>query len=102
MPEEVTNRILKRLSLTVAVPLVVGLSFFPLFWYLKVVRKVDLPEWLPLLTSLLTFGTAAAGISYGVLSTSWDPRREGTLLGWKETRANFPVFMQSIKRDKDK
>ncbi|GJP43803.1 hypothetical protein CLOM_g6301 [Closterium sp. NIES-68] len=100
VPEVVTNRILKRLAFTVGVPLFVGLSFFPLFYYLKVIQKVDVPDWLPLLTSLFLFGGAGLGISYGVISTSWDPLREGSLLGWTEFKANWPVFMQTMGKDK--
>lgn len=100
IPEVVTDRILKRLVLTVGMPLVLGLGFFPLFYYLKVVQKVDVPDWLPLISSVATFGLAGLGISYGVISTSWDPQREGTLLGWKEAKANWPVFTQTLSRKK--
>ncbi|BBM97000.1 hypothetical protein MPTK1_1g02230 [Marchantia polymorpha subsp. ruderalis] len=102
VPEVVTNRMLKRIALTVGVPLAVGVLFFPLFYYLKVVKKVDVPEWLPLLTSTLTFGTAGFGITYGVLSASWDPAREGSLLGWKEAQLNWPVFLETVQGKKDK
>ena len=100
VPEVVTNRILKRLVFTVGAPLLIGLSFFPLFYYLKVVKEVSLPEWLPLLTSSALFGLAGLGISYGVISASWDPAREGSLLGWKEFRQNFPAFMQTLGNKK--
>ncbi|KAG6549154.1 hypothetical protein Mapa_009380 [Marchantia paleacea] len=102
VPEVVTNRMLNRIALTVGVPLAVGVLFFPLFYYLKVVKKVDVPEWLPLLTSMLTFGTAGLGITYGVLSASWDPAREGSLLGWKEAQLNWPVFLETVQGKKDK
>ncbi|KAL2653062.1 hypothetical protein R1flu_021190 [Riccia fluitans] len=102
VPEVVTNRMLKRISLTVGVPLAVGVLFFPLYYYLKVVKKVDVPEWLPLLTSMLTFGLAGLGITYGVLSASWDPAREGSLLGWKEAQLNWPVFLETIQGKREK
>lgn len=100
IPEVVTDRILRRLVVTVGIPLLVGVAFFPLFYYLKVIQKVDIPEWLPLVTSSMTFGLAGLGISYGVISTSWDPQREGSLLGWKEAKANLPVFTQTLTRKK--
>lgn len=96
IPEVVTNRILKRLLFTVGAPMLLGLGFFPLFYYLKVIQKVDLPEWVPLISSVSLFGAAGLGISYGVISTSWDPEREGSLLGWKEAKANWPAFMQTM------
>jgi hypothetical protein len=29
-------------------------------------------------------GNESAGITYGVVSSSWDPQREGSFLGWTE------------------
>lgn len=97
VPEVVTNRMLKRITYTVGIPFAVGIAFFGLFYYLKAVKKVDIPEWLPLFTSLLTFGSSGAGITYGVLSASWDPKREGSLLGWKEAQLNWPVFWETFR-----
>jgi hypothetical protein len=57
---------------------------FPLFWYLRVVQKVEYPIWVVYVTQAFMFGGGLAGISYGILSTSWDPRREGSALGWTE------------------
>eukprot|EP00271_Cylindrocystis_brebissonii_P016061 TRINITY_DN39231_c0_g1_i1.p1 TRINITY_DN39231_c0_g1~~TRINITY_DN39231_c0_g1_i1.p1 ORF type:complete len:215 (-),score=25.11 TRINITY_DN39231_c0_g1_i1:317-961(-) len=99
VPEVVTNRMLKRIFLATGIPLALGLILFPAFYWLKVVQKVDLPEWVPLVTSTAFFGVAGLGISYGVLSTSWDPAREGTLLGWKEAQVNWPVFFKSLEKD---
>ena len=101
VPEVVTNRMLKRITFTVGIPFAVGIAFFGLYYYLKAVKKVDVPEWLPLFTSLLTFGTSGAGITYGVLSASWDPKREGSLLGWKEAQLNWPVLWETFRGKRD-
>lgn len=100
VPEVVTNRMLRRIGFTVGLPFAVGIAVFPLFYYLKVIQKLDVPEWLPLLTSMVTFGSAGAGITYGVLSASWDPLREGSLLGWKEAQLNWPAFWQTLQDKK--
>lgn len=97
VPEEVTNRMLKRIAFTMGLPLALGVAFFPFFYWLKVVQHVDLPEWVPFLSSILLFSSATLGISYGILSTSWDPVREGSLLGWKEAQVNWKVFFQTLK-----
>jgi hypothetical protein len=101
VPEVVTNRMLRRIGFTVGIPFAVGIAVFPLFYYLKVIQKLDVPEWLPLLTSMVTFGSAGAGITYGVLSTSWDPLREGSILGWKEAQLNWPAFWQTLQGKKE-
>ncbi|XP_039027283.1 protein PAM68, chloroplastic-like [Hibiscus syriacus] len=96
IPEVVTNRMISRMGLSVGIPLFIGLLFFPFFYYLKIGLKIDVPTWVPLIVSFFFFGTALLGISYGIVSSSWDPMREGSLLGWNEAQKNWPAFWQSI------
>ncbi|GFP98824.1 protein pam68 chloroplastic [Phtheirospermum japonicum] len=96
IPEIVTNRMISRMGLSVGIPLFIGLLFFPFFYYLKIGLKIDVPTWVPFIVSFVFFGTALLGVSYGIVSASWDPLREGSLLGWNEARKNWPVFWQSI------
>lgn len=58
VPEVVTNRMLARMGVTVGIPLVLGLTFFPMFWYLKVIKHLDIPNWVPYFVSIFTFGAA--------------------------------------------
>lgn len=97
IPEIVTNRMIGRMGITVGIPLFIGLLFFPFFYYLKVIQKIDVPTWVPFIVSFIFFGTALLGISYGIVSCSWDPLREGSLLGWNEAQKNWPVFWQSFR-----
>ncbi|XP_077242900.1 PAM68-like protein (DUF3464) [Tasmannia lanceolata] len=97
IPEIVTNRMMNRMGFSVGIPLVIGLLFFPFFYYLKVVVKLDIPTWVPFIVSLFLFGSALLGVSYGIVSSSWDPMREGSLLGWNEAQKNWPVFWQSLR-----
>ncbi|KAH6804433.1 PAM68-like protein [Perilla frutescens var. frutescens] len=87
---------MSRMALSVGIPLFIGVLFFPFFYYLKVGLKIDVPTWVPFIMSFVFFGTALLGVSYGIVSASWDPLREGSLLGWNEARNNWPVFWQSI------
>ncbi|CAL9077607.1 unnamed protein product [Musa acuminata var. zebrina] len=97
IPEVVTNRMMRRMGVSIGIPLSLGLLFFPLFYYLKVVAKVDVPSWVPVLVSFFFFGASLLGVSYGIVSASWDPLREGSFLGWNEARRNWPVFWQSLR-----
>ncbi|CAI0419369.1 unnamed protein product [Linum tenue] len=96
IPEIVTNRMINRMGLSVGIPLFVGLLFFPFFYYLKVGLKIDVPTWVPFIVSFFFFGSALLGVTYGIVSSSWDPLREGSLLGWTEAQKNWPVFWSSI------
>jgi hypothetical protein len=42
---------------------------------------------------VFTFGGGLLGISYGILSTSWDPTREGSFWGLTEFKANLPIVL---------
>ncbi|KAJ9168749.1 hypothetical protein P3X46_020241 [Hevea brasiliensis] len=96
IPEVVTNRMISRMGFSVGIPLFIGLLFFPFFYYLKVGLKIDVPTWVPFIVSFFFFGSALLGVSYGIVSSSWDPMREGSLLGWNEAQKNWPVFWQSL------
>ncbi|KAI4314555.1 hypothetical protein L6164_027450 [Bauhinia variegata] len=97
IPEVVTNRMMNRMAFTVGIPVFIGLLFFPFFYYLKVGLKIDVPTWVPFIVSFFFFGSALLGVSYGIVSSSWDPLRDGSLLGWNEAQKNWPVFWQSIR-----
>ncbi|XP_059642724.1 protein PAM68, chloroplastic [Cornus florida] len=96
IPEIVTNRMMSRMGFSVGIPLFIGLLFFPFFYYLKVGLKIDVPTWVPFIVSFFFFGSALLGVSYGIVSASWDPMREGSRLGWNEAKKNWPVFWQSL------
>ena len=34
-------------------------------------------------------------------AASWDPRREGSLLGWTEFQANVPLLLDRFRRNSD-
>ncbi len=67
--------------------------------WLQVVKHVDfVSTGVVYLTQSVVFGIALLGISYGIVSTSFDPRREGSMLGWDEFQANLPQVLQRFKR----
>lgn len=55
------------------------------------VQKIEYPIWVVYVTQAMMFGGGLLGISYGILSTSWDPRREGSALGWTELQVGCAV-----------
>ncbi|KAF8698495.1 hypothetical protein HU200_035237 [Digitaria exilis] len=103
VPQPVFDRILRRILFFVGVPMASGVSLLKGYDALKREQGVDVPAWLPLLTILLAFGTSALGIAFGTLSASWDPDREGSLLGFDEVTANWPVLWKDeIEKEKAK
>lgn len=101
VPEVVSNRMITRVITFAGIPMVTGFFLFPAFYYFKVIADppVDIPNWTAGVASALTFGGAAVGISYGVLSASWNPSIKGSALGLEEIQQNIPIFMRRFQND---
>jgi len=88
IPPEVSRRMVRRVLVFCGIPSGIGLSSFFVNYYLLVNHVVALPSYFTLIESLAFFGLGFLGISYGVLSASWDPE-PGSLLGVGEFRRNL-------------
>ncbi|XP_047093703.1 protein PAM68, chloroplastic-like [Lolium rigidum] len=100
IPQVVFDRILKRILFTVGIPMASGVALLNIYDALKRGGGLEVPSWVQLLTILLSFGTSAGGIAYGTLSTSWDPDKEGSLLGIDELQTNWPeLWKEDDKKD---
>ena len=65
---------------------------FPRFWN-DSGKALELPLWLGYGASIFTFGAGFIGVSYGFLSASWDPEREGDFVGFEEAKKNIPALL---------
>ncbi|CAM0956378.1 unnamed protein product [Alopecurus aequalis] len=100
IPQAVFDRILQRILFTVGIPMASGVALLNVYDALKRGRGVEVPSSVQLLTILLSFGTSALGIAYGTLSASWDPDKEGSLLGIDEARTNWPeLWKEEVEKD---
>lgn len=89
IPDAVSKRMVKRMALFCGIPTFLGISTF-ITSYLVIINDVyDLPTYAVLLLSAGFFGLGVLGLSYGVLSASWDEDTPGSRLGWGEFRTNF-------------
>ncbi|KAK9045183.1 hypothetical protein V6N11_059072 [Hibiscus sabdariffa] len=89
IPQVVFERMIRRILVSVGVPLATGVALLNLFGEAKDRNLWDVPLWLPFLTTLITFGASTLGIAYGTLSSSWDAERKGSLLGLEEAQRNW-------------
>ena len=70
-------------------PTFFGVATFFVSYGLIVKGNVDLPPYAVLLVTLGCFGLGVVGLTYGVLSASWDEDRPGDWLGIAEFKVNF-------------
>ncbi|MEA5449906.1 PAM68 family protein [Leptolyngbya sp. CCNP1308] len=89
IPEVVSDRMLRRMLAFSGVPTGAGILTFFVSYYLVANQVVELPSYFVLLVTLGCFGLGVVGLTYGVLSASWDEDRPGTRLGLDEFRLNF-------------
>ncbi|KAG2440787.1 hypothetical protein HXX76_003643 [Chlamydomonas incerta] len=99
-PQVVVDRMFRRILVFTGVPVFTGMALFPLFYYLRVVMDIEYPLWIVYVSQVLTFGGGLFGITYGALSSSWDPTREGSAMGWSEMQANLAILLNSGNRNK--
>lgn len=96
IPPAVANRMARRIALATGVPSVLGMSAFVVS-YLLVSRNIyDVPPVLTLAVSGGLFLLGVLGLSYGVLSASWE-EAAGSLLGFEQIGVNISRVRASIR-----
>jgi len=89
IPEVVSKRMVRRMALLCGIPTVLGISTFFGSYFLVTNFGLKLPNPAVVLVSMGFFGLGVLGLSYGVLSASWDEEIPGTKLGWQEFTTNL-------------
>jgi len=96
IPDVVANRMARRIAVASGVPSVLGMGVF-VGSYLLVSRQiVDIPPGITLVASGGLFLLGVLGLSYGVLSASWETE-PGSLLGSEQIGLNVGRLRQSLR-----
>lgn len=88
IPDVVSQRMLRRILAFSGVPTGLGVAVFFLSYWLVSREIIPLPTSAVVLASMGCFGLGVLGLTYGLLSASWDEQQDGSLLGWDEFRLN--------------
>lgn len=97
IPQVVSQRMGRRMAFFSGVPSVLGMATFIVSYYLVSQQHYDLPNSAVLLVSLGFFGLGVVGLSYGILSASWEPEQAGSLLGTEQFGINFARASDAFK-----
>ena len=96
IPKEVANRMARRIAITTGIPTVSGMGVF-IVSYLLVSRGIaDIPPAITLIASAVCFLVGLFGLSYGILSASWETA-SGSLLGFENIRPNISKVKEAFK-----
>ncbi|MBW0173287.1 MAG: PAM68 family protein [Vulcanococcus sp.] len=97
IPDYVANRMARRVAVATGIPSILGMSTFVASYLLVSKGVLDIPPGITLVTSGGFFLLGLVGLSYGVLSASWEPGA-GSLLGIEQIGLNISRLRSSIKR----
>jgi hypothetical protein len=89
IPQAVSQRMMRRMALFCGVPTTLGMLTFVVSYIIVSHEWLKLPNYAVLIISLSCFGLGFLGLSYGVLSASWEEETPGSLLGLQEFGANW-------------
>ena len=89
IPDVVSKRMIRRMALLCGVPTAAGISTFIASYLIVSKGWFALPNSVVVLLSMGFFGLGVLGLSYGVLSASWDEENPGSIIGWEEFNTNF-------------
>mmetsp|Transcript_68262 Transcript_68262/g.181690 ORF Transcript_68262/g.181690 Transcript_68262/m.181690 type:complete len:260 (+) Transcript_68262:18-797(+) len=92
MPQVVSDRMLNRVVPFAGLPILLGACIFAGFFYANTQLELDLPPSIVAYTTQLCVLLSFAGITWGVMSTSWDEEIEGSFLGAEQVGRNFDLM----------
>jgi hypothetical protein len=89
LPQAVADRMIRRIAGFAGVPLATLFLFFAAYFVARYKYDIRIIPVFVAYTTLGCIGAAGVGITYGIMSSSWDEDDEGSRLGWKESKTNF-------------
>ena len=97
IPPAVANRMARRVGLATGIPTLLGMATFIVSYVVVSRGLLDIPPVVTLVTSGAFFLLGLLGLSYGVLSASWE-EAPGSLLGFEQIGVNVTRLRSSLKR----
>ena len=92
IPKYVADRMAKRIFFTAGIPTILGMSVFVVSYIIVTRNIAEIPPSSTIAISALFFLLGLAGLSFGILSASWD-KEPGSFFGIE----NIPMNIQRAK-----
>ncbi|MBE9206308.1 PAM68 family protein [Nostoc sp. LEGE 06077] len=89
IPQVVSQRMIRRVAFFCGLPTALGITTLIVSYLLATQTQIKLAPIAVLLANMGLFGLGVLGITYGVLSASWDEERPGGLIGLSEFNINW-------------
>lgn len=102
VPAVVSNRMARRMAVFCGVPTALGMLTFIASYLVMSQGLFKLPTVAVVLVSMGFFGLGVLGLSYGVISASWDEELVGSKLGWQEFTTNWGRMVSAWRSSRQK
>jgi Photosynthesis affected mutant 68 len=102
IPEVVSRRMIQRMALFSGIPSALGMSTFVMSYWVVSQGIFDLPTYAVLFVSLGWFGLGVVGLTYGVLSASWEEDSLGSKIGLEEFKVNWGRMTETWQKNGDR
>jgi Photosynthesis affected mutant 68 len=102
IPKVVSQRMVRRVAGFCGVPTALGILILIVSYFLAIYSDIKLAPIAVLLANMGLFGLGVLGITYGVLSASWDEERSGSLLGVGEFSTNWGRMVGAWRETRQK
>ena len=101
IPKVVANRMARRIAFTSGLPTILGMSVFVVSYLLITKGIAEVPPSITLTISAICFLIGLLGLSYGILSASWDDN-PGSILGLENVRPNITKMRSAFQPKNEK
>jgi len=102
VPKVVSDRMARRMTVFCGVPTALGMLIFVASYFIVSHGWFKLPNVAVVLVSMGFFGLGVLGLTYGVLSASWDEESLGSKLGWGEFTTNWGRMVAAWRSTRQK
>lgn len=102
IPKVVSDRMARRAALFCGIPTFLGMATFFVSYLIVTQGWLKFPNVVVVLTSMGFFGIGVLGLTYGILSASWDEERVGGRLGWQEFKVNAGRMVETWRSTRQK
>ena len=96
IPSYVANRMARRIAFTTGIPTISGMGVFIGSYFLISKGIAEISPTVTLVSSALCFLIGLLGLSYGILSASWD-FNTGSFLGFENIKPNINRMKNAFK-----
>ena len=100
IPKYVANRMARRIAFTTGIPTISGMGVFIGSYFLISKGIAEISPTVTLVISAICFLFGLLGLSYGILSASWD-LNPGSLLGFENINPNINRMKDAFKSSKN-